>query len=141
MDRGSGADFGTKLQACLAKISTTYGGTCDARNFSGALSMGASFNLSTANTTILLPCPTSNAAIQIIVTAGMRNVTLHGCALRASSPARGNPRRHRLAYTGSAAIIQIGDLPYASDTQGFHLGDRRDGDASHRRNRAGRRPV
>ncbi len=121
VDQMPGADFGAKLQVCLAKISTTYGGTCDARNFSGALSMGASVNLSTANTTILLPCATINTANQIIVTAGTRNVTLHGCALRGSSAASGTLGGTVFAYAGSAAIFQIGDPAYAADTQGFHL--------------------
>ena len=51
VDQMSGADFGAKLQACLAKISTSYGGTCDARNFTGALAMASSVTISTANTT------------------------------------------------------------------------------------------
>jgi hypothetical protein len=35
VDQFAGADFGAKLQACLAKINSTFGGTCDARNFAG----------------------------------------------------------------------------------------------------------
>ncbi len=121
VDQMPGADFGAKLQACLAKISTNYGGTCDARNFSGALSMGASVTVSTANTTILLPCSTINTANQILIPARTRNVTLHGCALRGSSAASGTLGGTVFTYTGAAAMIQIGDPTYAADTQGFHL--------------------
>ena len=35
VDQFPGADFGAKLQACLSAVSATYGGTCDARNFTG----------------------------------------------------------------------------------------------------------
>jgi hypothetical protein len=35
VDQFPGADFGAKLQACLGTISASYGGTCDARNFTG----------------------------------------------------------------------------------------------------------
>ncbi len=35
VDQFPGADFGAKLQACLGTVSATYGGTCDARNFTG----------------------------------------------------------------------------------------------------------
>ena len=121
VDQMPGADFGAKLQACLAQISTTYGGTCDARNFSGALSMGSSVTISTANTTILLPCATINTANQILIPAGTRNVTLHGCSLRGSSAASGTLGGTVFAYTGTAAMLQIGDPTYAADTQGFHL--------------------
>ena len=121
VDQMPGADFGAKLQACLAKISTSYGGTCDARNFTGALAMASSVTISTANTTILLPCSTISTANQILVAAGTRNVTLHGCSLRGSSAASGTLGGTVFAYSGSAAMIQVGDLTYAADTQGFHL--------------------
>ena len=35
VDQFPGVDFGAKLQACLGTLSSSYGGTCDARNFSG----------------------------------------------------------------------------------------------------------
>ena len=54
VDQFPGADFGAKLQTCLAAISRTYGGTCDARNFSGNLAMAANLTISTANATVML---------------------------------------------------------------------------------------
>ena len=45
MDQFPGADFGAKLQACLSALSATYGGTCDARNFTGTLSMGSNLTI------------------------------------------------------------------------------------------------
>ena len=123
VDQFSGADFGAKLQACLSTISGTYGGTCDARNFSGTLAMAANLAISTANTTVMLPCATISTASQIIVTAGTRNVSLRGCALRGASNASGSQGGTVLLYSGSGAAIQVGDRTYAADTLGFHLDD------------------
>ena len=109
VDQFSGADFGAKLQACLAAINSNYGGTCDARNFSGTLAMAANLTISTANTTVMLPCATITTASQIIVTAGTRNVSLRGCALRGASNASGSQGGTVLLYSGAAAAIQVGD--------------------------------
>ena len=65
VDQFAGADFGAKLQACLGALSTTYGGTCDARNFSGKQAMGSSVTISTANSTVLLPCATIATATRL----------------------------------------------------------------------------
>jgi hypothetical protein len=121
VDQFAGADFGAKLQACLAAVNGTYGGTCDARNFSGNLGMAANLNISAANTTVMLPCATISTASQIIVTAGTRNVSLRGCALRGASNASGSQGGTVIAYSGSKAAIQVGDSGYASNTLGFHL--------------------
>jgi hypothetical protein len=121
VDQFPGADFGAKLQACLATINISYGGTCDARNFSGTLAMSANLTISTANTTVMLPCATISTASQIIVTAGTRNVSLRGCALRGASNASGSQGGTVLLYSGASAAIQVGDRSYASDTLGFHL--------------------
>ena len=121
VDQFPGADFGAQLQACINGLSTMYGGTCDARNFSGSLSMAANVNISTANATILLPCATITTSSQIVVTAGTRNVSLRGCSLRGASTASGSQGGTVFMYTGSVAMIQVGDPTYAADTQGFHL--------------------
>ncbi len=42
--------FGAKLQACVNAVNASYGGTCDARNFTGNLSMGSNLTISTGNT-------------------------------------------------------------------------------------------
>jgi hypothetical protein len=121
VDQFSGADFGAKLAACLSGLSSTYGGTCDARNFTGTLSMGANLTISTGNATVLLPCATIATANQVIVTAGTRNVTLRGCALRGASTASGSQGGTVFLYSGTNAMIQVGDPTYAADTMGFHL--------------------
>jgi hypothetical protein len=120
-DQFPGADFGAKVQTCLAALSTVYGGTCDARNFTGSLSMGSNLTISTANAAVLLPCATITTASQIIVPAGMRNVSLRGCALRGASAASGSQGGTAFAYSGTGAMIQVGDPTYAVDTSGFHL--------------------
>ncbi|MGH9607286.1 MAG: beta strand repeat-containing protein [Terracidiphilus sp.] len=121
VDQFTGADFGAKLEACLAALNATYGGTCDARNFTGTLAMGANVTVSTGNTTIDLPCATIATANQIVVTAGTRNVALKGCALRGGTAANGNLGGTVLEYTGAAAMVQVGDPTYAADTMGFHM--------------------
>jgi len=123
VDQFAGADFGAKLNACLQGLNASYGGTCDARNFTGTQTMSASLTISTANATVLLPCATITTANQLIVTAATRNVTLHGCALRGSSAASGSRGGTVFLYSGTSAMLQVGDPTYAVDTQGFHLDD------------------
>ncbi len=69
----------------------------------------------------MLPCATISTSSQIIVTAGTRNVSLRGCALRGASNASGSQGGTVLLYSGSGAAIQVGDRTYAADTLGFHL--------------------
>jgi hypothetical protein len=121
VDQFSGTDFGAKLQSCLSALSSSYGGICDARNFSDTQSMSSNLTISTANTTVLLPCATISTANQIIVTAGTRNVNLRGCALRGSSAASGSQGGTVFLYSGSGAMVQVGDATYAVDTSGFHM--------------------
>jgi len=121
VDQFPGADFGAKLQACLNTLSVVYGGTCDARNFTGTQSMGSNLTISTANATVLLPCATISTASQVIVTAGTRNATLRGCALRGASNASGSQGGTVFLYSGTGAMVQVGDPTYATNTMGFHL--------------------
>ena len=121
VDQFPGADFGARLQACLSTLSATYGGTCDARNFTGTQSMGSNLMISTANATVLLPCATISTANQVIVTAGIRNVSLRGCSLRGASDASGSQGGTVFLYSGTGAMVQVGDPTYAVNTMGFHL--------------------
>ena len=117
----AGVDFGAKLQACLNTVNKSYGGTCDARNFTGNQQMSSNLTLSTGNVTVLLPCATITTAKQIVVTGGTRNVSLRGCAMRGGSAASGSQGGTAFAYTGTGAMVQVGDASYAADTPGFHL--------------------
>jgi hypothetical protein len=121
VDQLPGADFGAKLQSCLGMLSASFGGTCDARNFTGTLAMGSNVTISTSNATVLLPCATISTANQMIVTAGTRNVSLRGCALRGGGPVSGSQGGTALAYSGAGAMVQVGDPTYAADTLGFHM--------------------
>ena len=121
VDQFAGSDIGAQLTACIAGLSATYGGTCDARNFTGTVSMAATVTVSTANTTILLPCATIATSGQFVIPAGVRNVTLKGCGLRGASAASGSQGGTVLLYSGAGAAIQVGDPTYAADTMGFHL--------------------
>jgi len=121
VDQFPGADIGAKIQACVNAVNAGYGGTCDARNFTGNLTMGSNLTISTSNTAILLPCATITTANQIIVTAGSRNVALRGCALRGGSAASGSTGGTALAYTGSSSMVAVGDPTYAVDTPGLHM--------------------
>jgi hypothetical protein len=121
VDQFPGADFGAKLQACVGTVSASYGGTCDARNFTGILSMGSNLTISKANAVVLLPCATISTASRIIVPAGVRNVVLHGCSLRGISGASGAQGGTVLLYSGAGNAIQVGDSTYALDTSGFRM--------------------
>jgi hypothetical protein len=121
VDQFGGADFGAKVQACVNGLSATYGGTCDARNFSGTLAMGSNLTITTANAMVLLPCATIATANQVVITAGTRNVVLHGCALRGANAASGSQGGTVFQYSGAAAVVQVGDPTYAADTAGFKM--------------------
>ena len=122
-DQSPGVDFASKLQACINRLNTTYGGTCDARNFSGSLTMSAPVTIAAANVTVQLPCATIATAFPIVIAAGTRNVTLHGCATRGTSSASGSQGGTVFLFSGSAALFQVGDSTYSADTLGFHLDD------------------
>jgi hypothetical protein len=121
VDQFPGADFGVRLQACVDALDPAYGGTCDARNFSGAQSMSSNLVIQTGNTTVLLPCATISTASQIVVPVGVRNVALRGCAQRGGSASSGSTGGTAIAYSGAAAMVQVGDPTYAADTSGFHM--------------------
>ena len=121
VDQFTGSDFGAKLAACVNGLSSTYGGTCDARNFSGTQGMASSVTISTPNVTVWLPCATIATAQQIVVTAGTRNVSFKGCALRGASTASGSQGGTVFLYSGSGAMFAVGDASYAVNTMGFHL--------------------
>jgi hypothetical protein len=121
VDQFPGADIGAKIQACVNALNASYGGTCDARNFAGNLSMASSLTIATSNTAVLLPCATIATANQIVVTAGTRNVSLRGCALRGGTQASGSQGGTVFAYSGTSAMVQVGDPTYAVDTPGFHM--------------------
>jgi hypothetical protein len=121
VDQFPGADFGEKLQACLNRLDAAYGGTCDARNFTGTQAIGSSIEIATANATVQLPCATIATSHQIRITAATRNVTFHGCSLRGASTASGSKGGTVLLYSGTGPMIQVGDPTYAADTPGFHL--------------------
>jgi hypothetical protein len=123
VDQFAGTDIGVQLSACIAGLSAAYGGVCDARNYSGTVTMGSPVTVNVANTTILLPCATISTASSFVVPAGVRNVTLKGCGLRGASSASGSQGGTVLLYSGNGAAVQVGDPTYAVDTMGFHLDD------------------
>ena len=83
--------------------------------------MGSSVTIATGNAAVLLPCATITTANQIVVTAGTRNVTLRGCAMRGGSAASGSEGGTAFAYSGPGAMVQVGDPTYATNTAGFHM--------------------
>ncbi|HWC96320.1 MAG TPA: hypothetical protein VG456_06220, partial [Candidatus Sulfopaludibacter sp.] len=120
-DQFPGSDFGAQLQACINALNPAYGGTCDARNFPGLVSMAANLTIASPNVTVYLPCSTIATAASIIVPAGTRNVTLHGCASRGTSAASGTQGGTVLLYSGSSTLLQVGDPSFLADTKGFRL--------------------
>ena len=123
VDQFPGADIGAKIQACVNSLNASYGGTCDARDFAGNLSMASNLTIAMPNTAVLLPCATIATANQIVVTAGTRNVSLRGCALRGGTAASGSQGGTVFAYSGAGAMVMVGDPTYVVDTPGFHMDD------------------
>jgi hypothetical protein len=121
VDQFPGADFGAKLQACVNILNATYGGTCDARNFSGNLVLSSILIIGKANATVQLPCATISTSSRINIPGGTRNVTLHGCALRGASASSGSAGGTVFLYSGTGAMMQVGDPTYGVDTSGFHI--------------------
>jgi len=120
-DQFAGADFGAKLGACISGLNQSTGGVCDARGFSGSLGMGSNLVITTENAVVYLPCATITTAKQIVVTAGTRNVSLHGCSLRGASTASGSQGGTVIVYSGPGAAVQVGDPTYNSNTMGFRM--------------------
>ncbi len=119
-DQESGANFGAQLAACIGGLPAT-GGTCDARNYTGAQTISAAVTVSVPNTRIDLPCATITMTAPLVIPAGVRGVKLHGCALRGGTAASGMSGGTVLAYSGAGAAIQVGDSTYAQDTMGFAM--------------------
>ena len=105
----------------LSAVNATYGGTCDARNFTGNLAMGSNLTISTGNTTVLLPCATIATANQIDCDGG--NAECGAARMRAArrNAASGSQGGTVFAYSGTGAMVQVGDPTYAVDTPGFHM--------------------
>jgi hypothetical protein len=123
VDQFPGADFGAKVQACMNALSARYGGTCDARNFTGNQSMGSNLTISAPNIALLLPCATLAASASLTVSPGVRNTAIHGCAYQGGSAASGTTGGTVWNYTGSGSAFIVGDPSDGSDTGGFVLTD------------------
>ncbi len=123
VDQFPGTDIGAKLQACVNNLNSTFGGVCDARNFPGTLTIASNITISTPNAVIDLPCATITTSAQFIVTAGTRNVAVHGCGFQGGSTASGTQGGTVWVYTGSSNAFQIGDMTGAANTPGFYMHD------------------
>jgi hypothetical protein len=123
VDTLSGSDLGAKLSTCIASLSSTYGGSCDAQGLTAAQTIGSALTIGVSNVAIYLPCTTITTAQQLIVSPGVRNATIHGCAYQGGSNASGTAGGTVWVYTGSAAAVKVGDATYAQDTKGFRLDD------------------
>lgn len=115
-----GADLSAKLNACISASSSIYGGICDARSFGPSVLLG-NITVSTANVRVLLPCATIQTAHQVIVSAGVRNTYIEGCAFQGGSASSGTQGGTVWVYTGSGNAFQVGDPTYAVDTKGFRM--------------------
>jgi hypothetical protein len=123
VDQFPGVTFGGKLQSCINTVSTTSGGTCDARNFTGNLTITSNLTIATPNTTLLLPCATITTAYEVVVGAGVRNTKITGCAYQGGSATNGAAGGTVWVYTGSGNSFQVGDTTYTVNTAGFKLQD------------------
>jgi hypothetical protein len=123
VDQFPGSSFGAKLQACVNAVNSTYGGTCDARNFTGSLAITSNLTITTPNTTLLLPCATITSTYQVIVNAGVRNTKIVGCSYQGGSATNGTAGGTVWNYAGSGNAFQVGDPTYAANSTGFKMQD------------------
>ena len=137
VDQFPGADIGAKIQACVNAVNASYGGTCDARNFTGSLSMASNLTISTGNTAVLLPCATITTANQIVVTAGTRNVALRGMRTAGRDGSERKPGRNGVCVLGNGRDGAGGRPDLCDGYAGLPYGQR--GDQHDRRRQAGRR--
>jgi hypothetical protein len=119
VDQFSGSTFDAQLANCIAKITTTNGGTCDARNYTATQTFGSPLTISQSNITIWLPCAsmTMGTANNWTIAPSTRNVNIRGCAFQggAASGYGGSA----FQYTGSGAAFVVGNS--SADTPGFHM--------------------
>jgi len=59
----------------------------------------------------------------LIVGAGIRNVSVHGCSYQGGSAAGGTVGGTVLNYQNNSIAVQVGDPTYAQDTSGFNITD------------------
>ncbi len=121
VDQETGANFGVQLAACVAGLNATNGGICDARNYSGTQTVNSAVTIGVSNAAVYLPCATIAMTAPMVIPAGVRNVRLHGCALRGGTESSGTAGGTVLAYTGTGAAVEVGDPTYAADTLGFAM--------------------
>jgi hypothetical protein len=114
-------DLGAPINACLASLPTSTGGTCDARACTAATQLSTAVPIIHANEALYLPCATLTQTATITIAATASNASIEGCAYSAGSPGAGANAGTLLNYTGSAASIQAGDPTHANYTNGLNL--------------------
>lgn len=118
-----GSDLSTAVNSCLAALPTTTGGVCDARACMNNYSWNNTTTITTSNSGILLPCGTITATQSILVSPGVRNTTVHGCAYQGGSPSSGTVGGTVWNYQGNGTAFLVGDTTYTTDTPGFYMTD------------------
>ena len=115
----AGGDLSGPVAAAFAALSGSGGGIIDARACTAATTWTAATSITQANTVLLLPCATLTASQSFAVTAGTRNVVIHGCGFQGGSAASGTAGGTVWLYTGSADAFSIGDPTHAVSTPYF----------------------
>jgi hypothetical protein len=115
----AGGDLSGPVAAAFAALSGSSGGIIDARACTAATTWTAATSITQANTVLLLPCATLTTSSTFSVTAGTRNVVIHGCGFQGGSAASGTAGGTVWLYTGSADAFSIGDPTHAVSTPYF----------------------
>ena len=114
-------DLSVPVSTAMAVLPTGQGGIIDARGCQAATTWTNAISFTNPGTTLLLPCATITASQTLTVPAGIRNITIHGCAYQGGSTASGTAGGTVWVYTGSGNAFTIGDSTYAADTKGFSM--------------------
>jgi hypothetical protein len=113
-----GADFGSRLSACIAALSSG-GGVCDARGEGADLALSSDVIIKKPYTTIYMPSGVIQMGQHSIgVRAATHGVSLIARTMHGRSTVRGQTR---LLYSGKGCAIQIGDS--SENTDGFRMDD------------------
>jgi hypothetical protein len=116
-------DLSIPVETAMAALPAGRGGIVDARACTAVTTWTDRVFISNPGTTILLPCATITAAWPVIVSPGIRNVSIKGCSLRGGSTADGTVGGTVWIYTGSSTAFLVGDPSYAVSTKGFSASD------------------
>lgn len=120
---GTGNDLGVNILTVLSTLAGTDGGIIDARQCIHSTAWLNTITVATSNVTILLPCFNLAMTGSVNVAPGTHNVKVLGCGYMGGTASSGVSGGTTIEYLSNTAPFQIGDSTYATDTDGFEIGN------------------